>query len=90
MPIRSREPAKDIDWLQNQEIRWPYWPFCPIVRRSDNGGAPEAAVVHANDVTRVVVSNVFALPKTYEEFEKLPHQQYASVEAIIDDGWEVD
>lgn len=69
---------------------WPAWPYLPIKRRDPNGGWPDCRLLWIGAPNRVVEANLFALPKTKEEFLALPYTQYDSPEAIVADGWIVD
>jgi hypothetical protein len=75
---------------------WPHWPFLPVVRRS--GGEEELGVVFdargACELTgysaTVFATNLFALPKTLNEFLALPHESFDTAEELAAAGWCVD
>lgn len=73
--------------------RWPAWPALPL-RRSIAGRGPESGILmngkftiyivnmfHLADMTPLQVEQVLASCKKYE---------YASVDALLSDGWQVD
>jgi hypothetical protein len=74
---------------------WPSWPFLPVVRRAR--GFEELGVVfdaRAAGMTgfssAVVLTNLFLLPPTLDEFLALPREVFDSVEEVADAQWRVD
>jgi hypothetical protein len=79
--------ADDIAMLKSSD-KWPGWPFLPIKRYVNND--MQAAVIWAGEPLNVIETNLFDLPKTFDELKKIAHKKYESPEAIVEDGWMVD
>src|SRR5262245_48146361 len=96
-PTRPR-PASERDLLlMSTPALWPAWPMLPVVRRHADGsydcglmydcrGAPRLAGL----ATTVFLANLFQLPKTLDEFLKLPRETFDTLEEVIAAGWRVD
>lgn len=80
--------------------KWPLWPLLPITRVITSGktgrkvaSAPECGVIHKEDVEKgkkitVHVVHVFRLRDVLDGGVK--KLSYDSIDALIEDGWEVD
>jgi hypothetical protein len=96
-PVRPR-PATERDLLfMTTPALWPAWPLLPVVRRHPDGrldcglmydcrGAARLAGLSAT----VFLGNLFQLPKTLDEFLKLPREIYDTPEEVAAAGWRVD
>lgn len=83
-------PINDLVGINNENY-WPNWPLLPIVRKSNKAAfGLETGIIHSFEKTRVVFTNLFHLPKTWEGFLELDHVSYNSVEELLEDGWTVD
>ena len=83
-------PENDLVGI-NDDNYWPHWPFLPIKRKGKNNNfGYEFALLHTSNKSKAIFGNIFRLPKTTEEFEKLPSIIYDSVEEMLADGWIVD
>lgn len=83
-----------------QPHRWPQWPFLPVIRRkkdgTDYGVIP--AVEHdpelkgGNELHHIRVYHVLltAFPRSQEELDRTPYDEYKSPLAATEDGWIVD
>jgi len=84
---RIMNERDDVAMIKNPQL-WTHYPFLPLKR----GPFPdmEEGIIHTNDPTIVRKCNLLLIPRTLEEFRKLPATRYLTVEAIIGDGWLVD
>lgn len=84
-------PQKHIDFIKNPGD-WPQFPYLPLFRKGNNDPIDrEHGVVFAgHSLTEIKKVNLFLLPKTLQDFVKSEGWSYPSVEAMVEDGWEVD
>ena len=86
--------ARDHVAMVRSPDRWPAWPYLPVKR----GHLPDAdlGIVLASETTvlgdhpTVYLINLFALPRTPDEWAAAPKMTYPSAEAMVADGWVVD
>lgn len=79
----------DKEMIENP-LNWPRYPFLPVKRYRKPGELADCRVIWVGARTRLVEANLFALPKTKEDFLALPYTEYANIEAVLADGWVVD
>jgi hypothetical protein len=97
LPSLAERRARRRHLLYLREPRlWPRWPFLPVVRDSDSGRAcgllydfPHTSGRLGYSAT-VILTNLFALPRTEEEFLALPKEVYDTAEEVYGAGWRVD
>ena len=77
-------PTNDLDGIKNGEDHWPHWPFLPMKRIE--GSAIRCGVVNARDKACVVEVNLYDLGN----YDRARCYLYASIEAMLADGWVVD
>ena len=78
------------DMILNME-RWKAYPFLPLTR-PDNSQyiGKELGVIVKDDLNVIVLANIFLLPKTMYEFNRLESIVYDSLDELLADGWVVD
>lgn len=72
---------------------WPKWPWLPVTR--PNGASPfnkELGLIHVSDIQRVIVGNLYGgdLPRSKEQLYSRKGYDYPSIDALLNDGWQVD
>lgn len=75
---------RDLVMLRHPD-RWPRWPVLPLVR-----GATVGCLMADSQGYVLLYCNIYALPRSAAEFEALRKEVYATAEAVLDAGWEVD
>ncbi len=85
---------KDAAFINNPD-NWPHWPYLPLRRVVTNERGykdTECGTIFARTggLTTVIKVNMFSIPKTIGELDKLPKYEYETVEKLLDDGWCVD
>jgi hypothetical protein len=98
--ILTDEEASRIDQEKDDRgmilhpVLWPKWPYLPVKRTvyDDDGNWKDldTGVIFLNTGFNVYRANLFALPKTEEEFKNLPHHKYDNVDDLLADKWIVD
>jgi hypothetical protein len=89
-PVRDRT----VLFLSTPAL-WPAWPFLPVVRRS-KGNEELGVVLDSRSLgltgysSTVVLTNLFELPQTLNEFLALPKESFDSAEEVVAAGWCVD
>jgi hypothetical protein len=88
---------RDLFFLSTPAL-WTTWPMLPVVRRHADGsydcglmydcrgGGTRLAGLAAS----VFLANLFLLPRTLDEFLKLPRETYDTLEEVVAAGWRVD
>lgn len=83
-------------------MEWPCWPFLPVKRRNNNLADKNLGVIlamqeHDDAIKRKPGSKftvfhvyMFDAPKGKEAWDAAPKTEYDTVEALLQDGWEVD
>lgn len=81
---------EDAEMIANPD-RWPAWPILPVKRRGWMDDDCNLGVV-LDEGTRSTVYhvNICDLPKTQEGWIGAAKTHYATVEAMLKDGWIVD
>lgn len=86
-PVRTFD---DLTMIRNP-LRWPCWPWLPLKRRNNSLEDKNLGILCADGKSLTVYHvYLFDLPKTKEEFESVPKSEYATHEAMLQDGWIVD
>lgn len=81
---------RDVAMILNPHL-WPTWPILPVKRRGQSGGGLSVGVVlDDGKSTTVFHTNLFDLPKCEEDWAGCAKTIYASVAAMVADGWVVD
>lgn len=81
----------DDERMMRTPTNWPLRPLLPIKRPGKGGGGrPELGLIHESTPLLVRVGSVSRMPPPWAEFHALPTRQYASLDALLDDGWIVD
>jgi hypothetical protein len=96
-PTRPR-PATERDLLYlSTPALWPAWPLLPVVRRHADGKLDCGLLYDCRDAPRLTglaatvwLCNLFLLPRTLDEFLKLPRETFDSFEEVVAAGWRVD
>lgn len=73
--------------------RWPCWPLLPIKRGNQQLNDKNLGVLFDTDPKkgyRVYHCYLFDLPMPQKQFAQVPHTDYATVDALLADGWMVD
>lgn len=71
--------------------RWKAYPFLPLTRLDNSQyGGKELGVIVKDDLNIVVLANIFLLPKTMYEFNRIESIVYDSVDELLAAGWVVD
>lgn len=81
--------AEDVAFMKDSD-NWPAWPFLPLKKYKSNDSVCGVLWVADNKKAIIHLGNMFNLPKTKEEFKKLPTITYNSFEELVNDGWCVD
>jgi len=83
---KTKVDQRDMDMIHSPNL-WPCWPFLPVKRYVDRKCI--VGIVTHDDVRTVHDLNL-ARGWTSEEFDVALATPYASVEAMLEDGWMVD
>ena len=78
---------KDDLAMMRDSNRWPLWPRLPVKRPKGDGQMPELGVMlhdRGKAAPRIYLASV------YEDLSKVAVKEYASLEAVVADGWQVD
>lgn len=71
--------------------KWLMYPFLPLARLDNSQyGGKELGVIVKDDLNVVVLTNIFLLPKTMYEFNRLESIVYDSIDDLLAAGWAVD
>jgi len=81
---------EDLNRILHGQDDWPHWPFLPMKKRTKDSFGWKFGVIIADNLSKVIISNLFMLPDTVEELMNLNCEEYESVEAMLEDGWIVD
>ena len=78
--------------LMERPEQWPFHPYLPVKRYDEDGGLPECSVMIASCGPRVYgCTLMLAVTLPPGQASRLFHvREYASVEAMITDGWRPD
>lgn len=91
---------RDLQHVSNPD-NWSTWPYCPMKRHHPSRNM-ECCCLWAGDwkdteeginyvpVVRLYSANMFNLPADVEAFKATKVYEYATFEAMLDDGWRVD
>lgn len=90
-----QDVKRTVLFLANPTL-WPLWPFLPVVRRTSGDeelgvvyDAREAVALTGYSAT-VFLTNMFTLPRNFQEFLKLPKETFDCAEELAEAGWRVD
>jgi len=84
-PSREDEIA-----MMAQPSRWPHWRL-PLKRRGENGFTELAVLITSVENKRETVQPTVFLCSLYESITReTTSVEYASFDALVDDGWRVD
>lgn len=78
--------------------RWPCWPWLPLKRgdhslENKNLGLLFHGSLETKEFTKgftIYHTNLFGLPRSKEEWAKVPTTHYDTVDLLLADGWVVD
>lgn len=97
MQVNAKE-AREARWkaerrLENEKhIRdqnsWPLFPYLPMKRRKANGEFPDCALLVSGKGLTVFKISIDELPGS--SLDKVPQEQFLTLDALLDAGWEVD
>jgi hypothetical protein len=88
---------RDLLWMSTPAL-WTTWPMLPVVRRHADGGYDCGLMYDcrgggprlAGRVATVWICNLFLLPRTLDEFLRLPRETFDTLEEVVGAGWRVD
>lgn len=93
--VRKAE-ERDLLYFITPEL-WPLHPFLALVRYRPDGEMDCGILYDVRDKPQlaeyrftVLLTNIFHLPKTEDEFLALPSERFENVEALAEAGWVVD
>lgn len=89
-PLAPDEKQTELA-LSNSPRRWPLRPYLPLKRYDPDGGLPQTGTLIEQGGPVVYLVHVYELaelPST--RFGEIEQVEYASLEAIFDDEWQVD
>lgn len=93
MGDRRWGPGDDVEFIQTPND-WPRWPFLPMKRwRGSSDGSRsvmDTGIIHISNLNKVVITNLYGMPTTFDEFTKLPNEEFRSADEIVAAGWVVD
>jgi hypothetical protein len=88
--------SRNLLFLSRPKL-WAHWPFLPLVRRRPGAEEEYGVLLDALGAfgvpgfsATVVLSNLFLLPRTLDEFLALPRETFDTPEEVFDAGWCVD
>lgn len=89
--MKIKQPKNDLEGIMNEDF-WPNWPILPLKRkRKDEFMGIECGIIYALFSNKtILLTNMFILPKTWEELINLKKYEYNSVEEMLEDGWIID
>ncbi|QDU19745.1 hypothetical protein [Urbifossiella limnaea] len=83
-------------WFATTPALWPAWPFLPVIRHG-RGAIDLGLMFDARGAcgltgysATVFLTNVFALPRTLDQFLALPKEVFDDGEEMLAGGWRVD
>lgn len=90
--MKTKTRTLDDAQMIRDPDRWPAWPFLPLKRRDNSLESKNLAVLCADGKDTYTLYHVylFDLPKSPEGWKNSPQTTYASIEALLQDGWIVD
>lgn len=90
---RTDRFAHDAGLIRNP-LRWPAYPFLPLVRRRGDGNMPDLGLLIAPEESVIWDLNLYSLPRSGKLSDLRASStvlaRYETVEAMLEDGWEVD
>jgi hypothetical protein len=76
---------RDVQYLSDS-TQWQRWPMCPVKRTRD--GECECGIV-LMDAPTVYKVNMFMIG-SIDDFDDCEKEEFASMEDLVDAGWQVD
>jgi hypothetical protein len=70
---------------------WPRWPILPLKRKNEKASfGMDMGVITVGNLTTVLLTDMFSLPRSQEEYDSMDKVEYNTINEMILDGWEVD
>lgn len=77
-------------------LKWPRWPILPMKKRNPSGGFPDLGFLHADnardaDGVKLYGTDIHSFAEmTIEQRKAVAVTEFATVDALLAAGWEID
>ena len=78
----------DLQFMRNPD-KWPNWPLLPLKKKGDFHCQYAFITEQVGPPFYLYEGSIYE-PKVTSSLQSLPKKAYLTLQAILDDGWEVD